>query len=228
RINGEPTVEHDYENLHVRLLYMKVGAPVPKGDLYDLGTWPRKHVKFAMLIAINAKTEYEAIHAIARKLVEVDGGEERERVPEVRRLLRDCAAKHKAISHFFVSDASVRLMREDSDLANAVMLAMQREGITPLGVHDSFIVPETNGPKLEEVMHAELAKLDPNPTAQIPAPEKANFQPHQRDSTKGNYIGGCGGIAWWNRRGRGGARLGLPGLTFLRSRRSSWPATSTR
>src|SRR5262249_18647763 len=97
--------------------------------------------------------------------------------------------QHKAISHFFVSDAGVRFMREDSDLANAVMLAMQREGITPLGVHDSFIVPETNGPKLEEVMHAELAKLDPNPTAQIPAPEKANFQPHQRDSTKGNYIG---------------------------------------
>src|SRR5262249_19094592 len=81
------------------------------------------------------------------------------------------------------------------------LLAMQREGITPLGVHDSFIVPETNGPKLEEVMHAELAKLDPNPTAQIPAPEKPNFQPHQRDSTKGNYIGGWGGIAWWTRRG---------------------------
>ena len=189
RINGEPTVEHDYENLHVRLLYMKVGAPVPKGDLYDLGTWPRKHVKFALLIAINAKTKFEAIYAIARKLVEVDGGEERERVPEVRRLLRDCAAKHKAISHFFGSDAGVRLMREDSDLANAVMLAMQREGITPLGVHDSFIVPETNGPKLEEVMHAELAKLDPKPTAQIGALEKANFQPDQRDSAKGNYIG---------------------------------------
>jgi hypothetical protein len=60
---------------------------------------------------------------------------------EVRRLLRDCAAKHKAISHFFGSDAGVRLMREDSDLANAVMLAMQREEITALGVHDSFIAP---------------------------------------------------------------------------------------
>jgi hypothetical protein len=124
RINGEPTVERDYENLHVRLLNMKVDALVPKGDLYDLGTWPRKHVKFAMLIAINAKTEFEAIHAIARKLVEIDGGEECERGPEARRLLRDCAAKHKAISHFFSSDAGVRLMREDSDLANAVMLAM--------------------------------------------------------------------------------------------------------
>jgi len=38
-------------------------------------------------------------------------------------------------------------------------------------------------------MHAELAKLDPKLTAQIPAPEKANFQPDQRDSAKGNYVG---------------------------------------
>ena len=38
-------------------------------------------------------------------------------------------------------------------------------------------------------MHAELAKLDQKPTAQIPASEKANFQPDQRDSAKGNYIG---------------------------------------
>ena len=55
------------------------------------------------------------------------------------------AGVKRSTRHFFGSDAGVRLMREDSDLANAAMLAMQREGITPLGVHDSFIVPETNG-----------------------------------------------------------------------------------
>jgi hypothetical protein len=196
KINGEPTVEHDYESLHLRLLYFKAGAPVPAGDLYDLGTWPRKYVKAAILIAINARTEHETIHALARELVGIDQKMGRNDIPaaadrldEVRRLLRDCAAKHKPIAHFFGSDAGVRLMRTDSDLAIAVMRAMQREGITPLGVHDSFVVPETYGPKLEEVMQAELAKLDPTRTIPISAENEAVFMSDQGDSSKGNYIG---------------------------------------
>jgi Uri superfamily endonuclease len=195
KIDGAPTVERDYENLHVRLLYLKAGVPVPTGDLYDLGTWPRKYVKAAILIAMNARTEHETTHALARELEEVDQKMGRsdipaaaERLDEVRRLLRDCAAKHKPIAHFFGSDAGVRLMRTDSDLAIAVMLAMQHEGITPLGVHDSFIVPETYGPKLEEVMQAELAKLDQTRQHQM-VPNQAPPETDQRVSSKGDYIG---------------------------------------
>jgi hypothetical protein len=79
---------------------MKVADPMPAGDPYDLGTWPRKWVKFAMLIAINAKTELEAEHALANQLVELAGGEMAERLSEAKRLLRDCAAKHKHIAQF--------------------------------------------------------------------------------------------------------------------------------
>jgi hypothetical protein len=202
RINGEPTVERDYEALHIRLLYMKAADPMPPGDPYDLGTWPRKWVKFAMLIAINAKTEFEAEHALAKQLVELAGGEMAERLSEAKRLLRDCAAKHKPIAQFFGSDAGVRLMREDSDLANAVMLAMLREGIAPLGVHDSFIVPQANGPKLEEVMQAELAKHDTKRA--LMAPNKGFKQWHQRDNLNLPYIGVWGDweMGWLRKRER--------------------------
>jgi hypothetical protein len=186
RIDGEPTVERDYKALHIRLLYMKTGTPIPAGDPYDIGTLPRKYAKIAMLIAINARTHAEATHAIARELVEIDGGDLAERRPEARRLLRDCATKHKAIVRFFGSDAGVKLMREDSDLAVAVMLAMQREGVTPLGVH---IVPESHGAKLDEVMDAELAKLDPKPTSPISAFQGPISQSDERVGSKGNYIG---------------------------------------
>jgi len=177
---------------------MKVGAPIPTGDLYDLGTWPRKYVKIAMLIAINARNDFEAAHATARELIAIDGGELVERRREARRLLGDCAAKHKPIAQFFGSDAGVRLMRQDSDLANAVMLA-------PLGVHDSFIVPESSGPKLEEVMQAELAKIDPKstvPTPSFQSDPNQGLRPYNNKTNQGVnsnviYIG-----VWGDRRER--------------------------
>src|SRR5258708_35611320 len=48
KINGEPTVEHDSDPLPLCLLYMKVNDPPPAGDLYDIGTWPRKAAKLAL------------------------------------------------------------------------------------------------------------------------------------------------------------------------------------
>jgi hypothetical protein len=190
---------------------MKVADPMPAGDPYDLGTWPRKWVKFAMLIAINAKTELEAEHALAKQLVDLYGGDVKGRLPEARHMLRDCAAKHRPIAQFFWSDAGVRLMREDSDLANAVMLAMLREGIAPLGVHDSFIVPEADGPKLEEVMQAELGKIDPKRA--LITPTKMIEQEYQGDRSKGNYIGVWGDSLVAPPRSCGGltsAYLGFP------------------
>ena len=54
-------------------------------------------------------------------------------------------AKHADIAHAFGSDAGARLMRKDSDLAEQVVLDMIRQGVVPLSVHDSYIVPADQG-----------------------------------------------------------------------------------
>lgn len=36
-INGQPTVEVDYSELHPRLMYLQANLAMPEGDLYDLG-----------------------------------------------------------------------------------------------------------------------------------------------------------------------------------------------
>jgi hypothetical protein len=66
-INGQPTTEVDYRGLHIRLLYQEVGKPMPT-DPYDVDGWPRKQVKLALLIAINARSHVSAVRALADAL----------------------------------------------------------------------------------------------------------------------------------------------------------------
>jgi hypothetical protein len=167
-LDGKETVEHDYAALHIRLLYQEAGKPLRDGDdPYDLAEWPRQQVKLAMLIAINAPTERIAIEATA---LHVFGSRYRADQHKARALLRAVKAKHSDIAHAFGSDAGARLMRKDSDLAEQVMLDMIRQGVIPLSVHDSFIVPADEGSRLEEAMQREIRRNDPcgSATSQVP------------------------------------------------------------
>jgi hypothetical protein len=149
-INGQPTVEIDYAALHIRLLYQEAGKPMI-GDPYEIDGWPRKQVKVAMLIGINAKTEKGTIRAIAEN---VTAG----RFDTAKDLLAAIKAKHPDIARAFGSDAGVRLMRKDSVLADAVLHQMLHEtGLVPLCVHDSFIVPDDQKGRLEAAMERQIA-----------------------------------------------------------------------
>src|SRR5262249_22622984 len=69
------------------------------------------------------------------------------------KLLRAAKAAHPDIAHAFCSDAGVRLMRRDSEIAAEVMREIMRAtGIVPLPVHDSFIVPTPHEERLKEAM----------------------------------------------------------------------------
>jgi hypothetical protein len=151
-INGQSVVEVDYNAMHVHLLYQEIGKPMP-GDPYDLAEWPRKYAKAAMLLGINAKTPMSAIRALADAL-RLDGRYSYP-FPTAKALLKAIKAKHPDIAHAFGSDAGVRLMRQDSDLASRIMWEMLRTtGIVPLPVHDSFIVPSTYEDRLREIMES--------------------------------------------------------------------------
>jgi hypothetical protein len=151
QIDGLPVSEVDYVAMHIQMLYDEVGKPMPR-DPYEINGWPRKQVKIAMLIGINARTNMNAIRALADVLRRNDNTLSYP-FERARWLLRAVKSKHSAIAHAFGSDAGVRLMRKDSDLAEAVMMQMVREtGIVPLVVHDSFIVPITKEQNLQEIM----------------------------------------------------------------------------
>jgi hypothetical protein len=112
-----------------------------------------------MLIAINAPTETAAVKAIA---LHVFGSLYRADQAKARALLRDVKAKHTDIAHAFGSDAGARLMRKDSDITEQIMLDMIQQGVVPLSIHDSYIVPADQGGRLEEAMEREMRRNDPD------------------------------------------------------------------
>src|SRR5262249_37415703 len=131
KINGEDTVELDYAGMHIRLLYAEAGKPPPP-DRYDVDGWLRKQIKLALLIAINARTHIDAVRALADAL-------RLERVANpyatAQGLIRAAKAAHPHIAHAIGSDAGVRLMRRDSEIAAKVMRdVMHATGIVPLPV----------------------------------------------------------------------------------------------
>jgi hypothetical protein len=154
-INGQPTIEIDYRGLHIRLLYQEAGRPMP-ADPYDVDGWPREQAKLALLIAINARSHISAVRALADAI----RGDANVSDPFATgdRLLKAVKARHPDIAWALASDAGVRLMRKDSELAERIMLETVRAlGIVPLAVHDSFIVPTSQGGRLMETMESAIS-----------------------------------------------------------------------
>jgi hypothetical protein len=203
-INGEPTVEVDYRGLHIRLLYQEAGKEMP-ADPYDFA--PRKQAKLALLIAINARSHNSAVRALA-DAVRREGGIG-DPYATAQKLLRAAKARHPDIAWALASDAGVRLMRRDSELAERIMFETVRAiGIVPLAVHDSFIVPANQKGRLMETMEAALPCG--NNALKIPC----GNSPHFRDnfsslpSTASPKTVPQYGMEWEGRGGGGGGGVG--------------------
>lgn len=152
-IGGEPVVELDFKCLHPAILYAEVGQQMPH-DCYDLDGWPRKLVKVALLILINAPTVRKARLAIAHHDAMQDiaplGSQDALRAADS--LIDAIKVMHRPIAHGFHSDAGARLMNVDSELAETVMNVMMMQGIAVLPIHDSFLVQKSKRDQLEEAM----------------------------------------------------------------------------
>jgi len=173
QIDGEPVVELDFDGMHIAMLYAEAGLPLP-GDCHALDGWPRDLVKVATFTLINAKTEGAARMSIAHsdgrsidketgqrveghddkqlmQTVAVPGSQEA--IGKARALIEAIKHRHAPIAGQLHSDAGARLMRKDSDIAEAVMAELiLRKGIVALPVHDSFLVPASKRDELEEAM----------------------------------------------------------------------------
>lgn len=122
-INGEVTLEPDFVALHPSIAYALRGVQFV-GDPYETAEFPRAHGKVGFNIALNAKSYSSARAAIAHDL-NLD-------MASATRLLRAITLKHRAVSDLFFSDAGVRLMRIDSDIALSAVTGCQVKGILAL------------------------------------------------------------------------------------------------
>ncbi len=158
RINGEETVELDFNALHPRLLAAEKGLTI-EGDPYDLGVdllpehlmyLQRKYVKKLLLVAINAKNRNEAYHALLQSLPEeLSTHYSKDMLREGLKAIRQ---RHPFMAETLCSDAGIRLMKTDSDIVEHVLKHFIALETPVLPVHDSFIVQASKGAILEYAM----------------------------------------------------------------------------
>jgi hypothetical protein len=154
-INGNPVIELDYSNLHVRMLYHMKGLELD-GDAYTIHGDEdlRNAYKKMSLIAINAKDEratkaafqqgLRKDHAL-RSLLKSKGLKSGD-------LLASFMLRHQAIKEHFNSGVGIKLQFLDSNIAAYVLNHFTKDGIPCLCVHDSFLVEEQYRYRLESLM----------------------------------------------------------------------------
>jgi hypothetical protein len=154
-MDGADVIEHDFAQLHPRLLYAARGCPIA-GDAYTILGYEgdRAAVKRSWQILINAASRRQAVLALAEEL----GGFHRQ--AEAAHLLDALEHHHRSIAAAFYTGIGLRLQRLDSDLMMGILLQCLGEGIIALPVHDSLVVPK--GPRADrayEIMHVRLEQL---------------------------------------------------------------------
>lgn len=147
KVDGEhhDVVEIDYIALHLARAYVEAGVPMPPGDPYEIDGFDRKPAKTATLTLINAANHPSSLGSVSHEtgLPRTDAGH----------LIAGIKVKHHKIRSIFYSDAGARYQKLDGQMAISVMQMMiDKTGICPLPVHDSFIVPDIYAGLLEEVM----------------------------------------------------------------------------
>ncbi len=174
-IGGEPVIEIDYSAFHPVLAYAECGLP-PPAEPYGVPGFERDLVKIAFNILLNSSGRPGARHEIAskpamahallgvrrydheslvdfgRRLAAADPRYAQRASLTADQLIKALLEKHAPISAMFFTGAGARLQRRDSDIAEAVMAAMRRQGVAVLPIHDSFLAPASKAHLLEEAM----------------------------------------------------------------------------
>ena len=165
-INGRPTVEVDFSEIHPTMLYLLDGQSAPE-RIYDLGLTRegdppynpqvephksrRKIIKTFVNALINDERQTHKLSKSRAKKLGLSHEELKELVLQ----------KHPVIAKALGSDIGVYLQYLDSEIAVRVLVQLMEQGITALPIHDSFCVQEEFVPELEAAMqHAYTAVMN--------------------------------------------------------------------
>jgi hypothetical protein len=155
-INGQSTTELDYATCHPRMLYHERGLECPD-DLYDIpevteleqaagmeSGSSRSGVKWIFQVLINGK----------RRPSDKDRPTDIVLPPDVKPsdLTKIIEARHKPIADAFRTGAGLRLMKEESEIALAVVTKAREQGWLALPVHDSFVTAVDHREQLRLLM----------------------------------------------------------------------------
>ena len=168
-IDSEPTVELDYQAMWPRMAYHRLGRQY-EGDPYDIievrqaaerqgVDWHgnvRDSVKLVMLTMLNAKSRKGRPKTL--NTAPLPSGVT---VTDVQKAI---LKQHQALKGSFFTELSLKMMRQDSDVAVAVISDGVQEGIPVLPVHDSFLVRARDRSWLEASMernYQTIFKFDP-------------------------------------------------------------------
>ena len=159
RIDGKKTIEVDYSGMCLRILYALAGQEMNlETDPYDIGldNWigrndnRRSHIKKIINALIN---DEDGVYVIPKKALKLL------RVTE-KRFKSLLTEKHPLIAEQLRSGEGLKAQYIDSQIAEAVMLELMKEGVIVLPVHDSFIVSTGYQSALEASMNYHFNQLN--------------------------------------------------------------------
>ncbi|ATF16810.1 hypothetical protein [Phaeobacter gallaeciensis] len=158
-VNGKRMVEMDYSNLHPAILYAQEGIAPPEDcyrGIFDCevearhGDELRSMVKAAFNAMLNAEN---TLRQVPRDIEPKRFGMTWKDVSTA------IMSAHQPIAHHFYTGAGKRLQRIDSDVAERTMLDFIDHGIAILPIHDSFLVHDGHGGRLEDTMQKALREV---------------------------------------------------------------------
>lgn len=150
-INEKRTVEVDYSGLHAAIMYAEAGLPIPN-DPYErcLTKTGNKIERGLVKKTFNALVNAKSISAIRK----IEGYSEEYTGRSWQSFKYFIVSCYPEFKSKFGSGCGLYLQREDSDLAESVMLAFSKMGYACLPVHDSFIVHHA----LQDTLISEMQK----------------------------------------------------------------------
>ncbi|NDW46362.1 hypothetical protein [Ruegeria sp. PrR005] len=152
-IDGQSTVEADFNGLHPAILFAKAKLDIPS-DPYSFvpdiseNKVLRDHAKTTFLALLNAT-------GTTKEPRNFDSDTHGMTAEAFRQQVKDAFPMLPGV---FGTGIGLRLQREDSDLAERVMLHFADKGVPVLPVHDSFIVATPHRDELVRVMKNSFAE----------------------------------------------------------------------
>lgn len=156
RINGQPTVEPDFQAQAIHFLYHERRLEF-EGDPYSLETIET----YERQKGLPPQTCRNAIKKLTQSMINCENLSQLKYIPLDHSFYPDftraelCAMiekKHDAIADAFLSGSGKRIQREDSDIAMAILQTAMDNDIVVLPIHDSFICKEKDREMVVSIM----------------------------------------------------------------------------
>lgn len=152
QIDGEPTIELDYGQLHPTMLFAMVGRQLDY-DAYKVRDFSRELGKETFMRLLNRTAERGGRYIRQEGDVPLPPDISPERYTELYKLHLE------PVRHLLGEGMGLRLQRQDSDLALEILTELADQQIVALPVHDSFIVKHQHADTLRAAMMSNFRKL---------------------------------------------------------------------